>query len=130
VAGGNGKSTRCVVVLDGELNRRRGCHPDVHHVAAHRLESGYYHRLEHRPRYSAVATDNNAALSSGALSCPRSKSSSEFCDNLRGERFSHAPAHAGDAHHQSFISQSNILLVGLYLNSIAMKNDFGVPNRT
>ena len=103
VARRDGQTAGRVVVLDRELHRRRRHHADVEHVAPDRLERGVHHRLKHRARHAAVAADDDRRLAAVARERPRAEAGGKLRDDLRRERLTHAPAHAGDAHHQSFI---------------------------
>src|SRR5687768_12469808 len=110
VTRGNRQASRCVMVLDCELDRRCWRHPDIDHIAANRLECSVNDRLEHGARDAAVASHYYARFSSGTTFRPGAEACGEFRDYLRRERLADSPAHTRDAHHQSLVRHSTLRL--------------------
>jgi len=91
------------MVLYRELHRRRRHHSDIEYVAANGLESRVDHGLKHRTRHATIPADDDRRLATTARERPGAKAGGKLGHDLRRQRFTNSPAHARDAHHQSFI---------------------------
>src|SRR4029079_18400612 len=76
------ESSRGMMVLDRELNRRRRRHSDIDHVASNRLQRTDHRPVKHRAGYATVAP-NDDFLRIALGTSPRPKTCGEFRDDLR-----------------------------------------------
>ena len=112
VAGRDAEAAGRVVVFDGQLDGGSGCHTDVDHGAANRLQCAVHNAREHRSGDSTVTSDDDRA---SALPCgPSAKGGGEGRDDFRSQPVAHTSAHTGHTHHQSFESHHIPRNIGVF----------------
>ncbi len=90
---------RRVVVLDGQLTRRRRREPEIDHAGAYRLQRRHDGAVEHWPRNSTVSPDDDrlARIRRGG---PRAERGGVARDDFRGQSGAHTAADPRHADHQ------------------------------
>ena len=100
VAGRNAEATGRMVMLDGQLDGGGGCHADIDHGAADRLQRAMDDAREHRSGHPTVTSHDNGAPSVACRPCAEGRG--EGRHDFRGQPVADTSTYTGHTHHQPF----------------------------